>query len=233
VNRRRASEKVVDWVVLMLGDRRMQFRRYQAVTGARLRARATGSSVTFDIDPSARFRGRCRFEVGPRTVNHVTIGPRTRIDHEVQVNLRGGTFIVGADTHIRRFVSFNVDGHIEIGNQVVLSNGTYIHCAERVTIDDMTIIGEYSTIADSAHVRTPEDVPVQQVVSSAPVTMGRNVWLGPKCTIIAGVTIGDMAFVGANSVVTRSVEPWWLVAGVPAKPIRRLEAAARPAQLPS
>ncbi len=53
------------------------------------------------------------------------------------------------------------------------------------------------------------------------VTIGHDVWIGHGVTITAGVTIGDGAVVGAGAVVTKDVEPYTIVGGVPAKPIRR------------
>lgn len=52
------------------------------------------------------------------------------------------------------------------------------------------------------------------------ISIGNDVWIGDRCTILSGVTIGDGACVGANSVVTSDVEPYAMVAGVPARQIR-------------
>src|SRR5882724_12509608 len=56
----------------------------------------------------------------------------------------------------------------------------------------------------------------------APVVIGRNVWIGIRCIIMRGVTIGDNSVVAAGSIVTKSVPPNTLVAGNPATPIRQL-----------
>ncbi len=53
------------------------------------------------------------------------------------------------------------------------------------------------------------------------VTIGHDVWIGHGAIIMAGVTIGSGAVVGAGAVVTHDVAPYTIVAGVPAKPIRR------------
>lgn len=50
--------------------------------------------------------------------------------------------------------------------------------------------------------------------------MGNDVWIGYEAVILAGVTIGDGAVIGARAVVTRDVPPYTIVGGVPAKPIR-------------
>lgn len=53
------------------------------------------------------------------------------------------------------------------------------------------------------------------------ITVGNDVWIGYEALILAGVTIGDGAVVGARAVVTRDVPPYTIVGGVPARPIRR------------
>ena len=56
-----------------------------------------------------------------------------------------------------------------------------------------------------------------------PVTIGDNVWIGGSATILPGVSIGDNVTIGAGSVVTKDVESNTVVAGNPAKIIRRIQ----------
>ena len=53
------------------------------------------------------------------------------------------------------------------------------------------------------------------------IIIGNDVWIGFEAVILAGVTIGDGAIVGARAVVTKDVAPYTIVGGVPAKPIRK------------
>ena len=53
------------------------------------------------------------------------------------------------------------------------------------------------------------------------VVIGNDVWIGYEAVILAGVTIGDGAVIGARAVVTKDVSPYTIVGGVPAKPIRK------------
>lgn len=53
------------------------------------------------------------------------------------------------------------------------------------------------------------------------IVVGNDVWIGYEAVVLAGVTIGDGAIVGARAVVTRDVPPYTIVGGVPAKPIRK------------
>lgn len=66
---------------------------------------------------------------------------------------------------------------------------------------------------------------------STPVTLGHDVWIGHGAVIMPGVTIGTGAIVGSGAVVTRDVEPYTIVAGVPAKTIRRRVSEATEAKL--
>ncbi|MNW06569.1 putative acetyltransferase [compost metagenome] len=62
---------------------------------------------------------------------------------------------------------------------------------------------------------------IEGTVSTKPIVIGDEVWIGCKSIILKGVTIGNGAVVAAGSVVTKDVEPYTLVAGIPAKVIKR------------
>ncbi len=53
------------------------------------------------------------------------------------------------------------------------------------------------------------------------ITVGNDVWIGYEAVILAGVTIGDGAVIGTRSIVTKDVPPYTIVAGAPAKPVRK------------
>lgn len=57
--------------------------------------------------------------------------------------------------------------------------------------------------------------------SKGDIVIGNDVWVGFEAVILAGVTIGDGAIIGARAVVTKDVPPYTIVGGVPAKPIRK------------
>jgi len=64
-------------------------------------------------------------------------------------------------------------------------------------------------------------------VPAQPIRLERNVWIGFDACVLPGVTIGEGSIVGAKSVVTQSVPPFTVVAGNPARVIRRLDASKR------
>ncbi len=58
-------------------------------------------------------------------------------------------------------------------------------------------------------------------ISKGPIVVGNDVWIGTRAIILSGVKIGDGAIIGAGAVVTKDVQPYEIVAGVPAKYIKR------------
>ncbi|MBK8267400.1 MAG: acyltransferase [Planctomycetes bacterium] len=108
-------------------------------------------------------------------------------------------------------------GEIIIEDNVVLSPGTLIASHDRISIGSYTMIGEFTSIRDQDH-RTDSAGPVRESgYVSAAINIGRDVWIGRGCVVLKGVTIGDRAIIGANSVVTRDVPPDEVWLGSPAR----------------
>jgi lipopolysaccharide O-acetyltransferase len=95
--------------------------------------------------------------------------------------------------------------------------------ADTVIIGDDTLIAQNVTIISHNHGVDPisEVKYHSQILSSKPILIGSNVWIGQNAIILPGVTIGDTSIVAAGSVVTKNVETLTIVAGNPAKPIKR------------
>lgn len=114
------------------------------------------------------------------------------------------------------------EAQIEIGDEVVMSRGVHIVAFSGVHVGAGSMIGEYASIRDANHDYAAADdaMPLRQAGHQArPIHIGTNVWIGRGAVVLAGVSIGDGAVVGANAVVTRSVEPGAVVGGVPARPL--------------
>jgi acetyltransferase-like isoleucine patch superfamily enzyme len=78
------------------------------------------------------------------------------------------------------------------------------------------------TITDSRHLRTELDEQLLHHVTASPTAVGQSCWIGAHAVVLDGVTVGDGAFVGGGSVVTRDVPSFWLAAGNPARAVRDL-----------
>lgn len=114
------------------------------------------------------------------------------------------------------------DARIEIGNRVALNNAFTAIAFDRITIGDDTLIGSNCRILDSdAHDLTPGNRLTGQP-ATAPVTIGKGVFIGSNVTLLKGVTIGDNAVIGHSAVVTKDVPANAIAAGNPARVIRTL-----------
>lgn len=126
---------------------------------------------------------------------------------------------IDASAHLGRFYFVGNPALLQIGEGAVINDRVLLNAGALLVIED------YASISTSVQVHTgflrAEGRP--RIHGYAPVTIGDNAWIASCAVISGGVTIGANAIVGAGSVVTRDVEPDVLVAGVPARFIRRLE----------
>ena len=115
-----------------------------------------------------------------------------------------------------------------LGNDISIGEYSHITCARRIVIGDGLLTGRFVLITDNAHGRNTEpelmvNPLVRQVYSPGEITIGRNVWIGDKATILPKVSIGDGAIIAANAVVVKDVPPYSVVAGCPAKVVKTIK----------
>jgi virginiamycin A acetyltransferase len=111
----------------------------------------------------------------------------------------------------RCFFAFATIGRFcSIGDDVVI--GTWLHPTHLVS----TFPGFYSRNKFTMNCRRDE-----KIIEIQNVTVGNDVWIGHRAILFGGITVGDGAIIGAGAVVTRNVEPYSIVAGVPARAIRK------------
>lgn len=155
-----------------------------------------------------------------------------------KIELIGGKYIsVGTNCIIGKGVSLQAWneylGHkftpsIIIGDNSIIRNDCHITAIDQIVIGSNVLIAPSVLITDNAHGNSemlkeevhPNDRPL---FSKGPVIIKDYVWIGEKASIMPGVTIGKGAIVGANSVVTKDVPDYCVVAGIPAKIIKRLD----------
>ena len=138
--------------------------------------------------------------------------------------------------HIRRFVYRALGA--EIGKNVVFHFRTEVRGLYRLKIGDGTIIGDNALLAAGRGLTIGKNVNLSSNVSiysgshdhrdpyfrstpatTRPITIGDRVWIGSNAIILTGVNIGEGAVVCAGCVVTKDVEPYAVVAGIPAKKV--------------
>lgn len=114
--------------------------------------------------------------------------------------------ILGRGFCTRNFVTLNVRGVLEVGDDVFINAYTSVNVRDKVTIGNDTLIGEGVRIYDHDHLFRTAHTPVAASgFKLGPVRIGRNVWLGSNAVILRGTTIGDGAVVAAGAVVSRDV----------------------------
>ena len=152
---------------------------------------------------------------------------------------RGGIFLNPSDIKLGNQVTIGQDARIScyrsyyegqklypkliVGNQVTLGNRCSILCADTITIEDRVLIASDVVITSEDHgieVETNKTYGSQKL-SHEPVTIEEETWIGEKVIILKGVTIGKRSIIGAGSVVTKSIPPYCIAVGNPARVIKK------------
>jgi galactoside O-acetyltransferase len=119
------------------------------------------------------------------------------------------------------------DGRIEIGDNVAINSNVIVGASEdngAIILRDNVIIGPNVVLRASDHVYTRTDTPIRyQGHSGGTILVEEGVWIASNCVILRDITIGAHAVAAAGAVVTKDVEPYAVVAGVPAQVIKRRE----------
>ena len=124
-------------------------------------------------------------------------------------------FRIGRDSSIFMDTTFDAPGRLSIGAASTINHGCRLDSRGWLTIGDCVSISGHVIILTAEH----------DIQSSAfdgveePVTVEDYVFIGTRATILPGVTVGRGAVVAAGAVVTRNVEPYAVVGGVPARRI--------------
>ena len=121
----------------------------------------------------------------------------------------------GSRFQLGKGVIINHPELLYLGDDCYISHNCYVQARGCVTFGNHVIIGPMSIIASSNHMII--DGMVTNKGESKPITIGDGTWCGGNTTITAGTTIGKSVIIGAGAVVTKDVESFTRVYGVPAK----------------
>jgi acetyltransferase-like isoleucine patch superfamily enzyme len=119
---------------------------------------------------------------------------------------------------VRARIFVKEGGYLEIGSNSRI-NGCHISCSEKVVIGQNVRISQYVLIMDNDFHQVKDHF-ADGV--KKPIIIEDDVWIAAKATILKGVRIGKGAVVAAGAVVTKDVAPYTLVAGIPARSIRKI-----------
>jgi acetyltransferase-like isoleucine patch superfamily enzyme len=148
----------------------------------------------------------------------VTLGKDVKLSKFI--NLYGCT--IGDNTKIGAFVE--IQKNAIVGKNCKISSHTFI--CEGVIIEDDVFVGHNVAFINDSYPRATTASGTLQTEADwkvEPTIVKKGASIGSGCTILANVTIGENAIVGAGSVVTKDVPPYAIVAGNPAKFFRRIE----------
>lgn len=163
----------------------------------------TQSAYARKCFPGVEFRSRayatvdCEFEVPCRIWDRSTLVSVKMGRHSYCAS---GCLITHAK--IGRFCS--------IGNEVII--GAWLHPIHLVS----TFPGFYAKGKHTINFRRDE-----KIKEIALTNIGNDVWIGHRALVLGGITVGDGAIIGAGAIVTRNIEPYEVVAGVPARTLRK------------
>lgn len=124
---------------------------------------------------------------------------------------------IGSKCRLTSSMEVWMPSRLFMGSNVWIDRGVNLYDVERITIGDNAIISDGAYICTASHDISKSDFPL----TTAPVAIGAGAWVAAHARIMPGIKIGEGAVVGAGSVVTKDVEPWTVVAGNPAKFIKK------------
>jgi len=150
-------------------------------------------------------------------------------------DLRGKNYISVGDGFTTgvgcRLEAYSTNGNkvLQIGKNVQINDYVHITAIQKVFIGDNVLMASKIYISDCSHGSysgdqndsDPNSAPIKRALFSKSVIINDNVWLGEFVSVLPGVTIGKGTIVGANSVVSKSLPPFVIAVGSPAKPIKK------------
>ena len=146
--------------------------------------------------------------INGRSLRGVTFGDRVTVGREAVVapsGLLGGPPGEG----------------LRMGDRSNLGPWAYVGCSGFISIGADVLMGpRVSLLAENHNLDSTEGPIKAQGVTRLPITVEDDVWIGADSTIVGGVTVGRGSVIAAGSVVTSDVEPYAVVAGVPARLVR-------------
>jgi acetyltransferase-like isoleucine patch superfamily enzyme len=148
----------------------------------------------------------------------LSVGSGAGFKHLETFEIGRGVFI-GAQAYLQG----RYDGRFVIGDHVWIGPQSYLDARDLV-LEDHVGWGPGAKVLGSVHSGVPMDVPITQTdLCIGPVRVCAGADIGTNATLLPGITVGEGAIVGAGAVVTRDIPPFSIVAGAPARVLRKRE----------
>jgi acetyltransferase-like isoleucine patch superfamily enzyme len=166
-----------------------------------------------------------------RNPRRIFLGRRVMVDDYAVLDVRGveGQLTLSDHVSIGRFTTVAAKGGvISIGAGANIGSYCRVATQSKVVIGESVLVAAYCYIGPGNHQSGDAATPLiaREMENRGGVNIGAHAWIGAHSTILDGVTIGAGAIVGAHSLVREDVPPGAVVAGVPARIIRRPEPVA-------
>ena len=185
-----------------------------------------GASMVSD----ATLRARLSARIGRRRANRrrgVDIHKTCLVSPRARINARGARLTVGAHSQIAPYAF--VQGNVEIGARssvqaytIIVGYGNESDPVGKVTIGNDVRIASHCMILGANHRFDDTTRPIgKQGLIRKDITIEDDVWIAGRVNIVAGVRIGRGSVIAAGAVVTHDVPPYSVVAGVPARVIKK------------
>lgn len=126
---------------------------------------------------------------------------------------------VGKGVHVYSSTQIYMPWNLRVGAWSAIGEDVLIYNLGLVTIGERATISHRAHVCAGTHDYRQPDLPLLK----PPITVGDQVWVCADAFVGPGITVGEGAIVGAAAVATRDVEPWTIVAGNPAVPVKRRE----------
>ncbi len=157
----------------------------------------------------------------------VVLGKSLRIRGSLIIRGPGEVFIgdrvyIDGRGHPVTLFTYDKGAIISIGSNSFI-DGTRFGCQKRISISKYAILGDARIMDTDFHSISPNRWSSDALVESNPVIVEENVWIGAAAAVLKGVRIGNNSVVGFGSVVTKDVPSNCVVAGNPARVVKKLD----------
>jgi maltose O-acetyltransferase len=174
------------------------------------RIEATGSLVIFHCGKEVRIDAPVSVRGGRGTLE---IGNNVWLGWDAAQKLGQGTILLQPRL---------AEAVITVGAHTQVSNNVTIVAMGKIDIGEHCLIGDMTSVIDCDFHEIEPSKRGEGVGPIEPVSIGDNVWIGSRVLILRGVSIGNNSVIGAGSIVTKSIPPNSLAAGIPARVLRKI-----------